>query len=188
MARDGSLRATGGFTLLEVLLALSLGALVVLLAHRIFTGVLAGVRRLDEARVALDREQNARRWLEAAVGSLEVGDGAGPFAGHPDRVEFGSWQLTPEGWLVRRRLSLARLGDRLVAGIAGRDLGVLADSVAQIQFDYLLEPGENATWVREWISPVSAPLAIRLRVTRAGRGERGAGVVDTLLCLVGPRG
>jgi prepilin-type N-terminal cleavage/methylation domain-containing protein len=177
-----------GFTLIEVLLALSLGALVVLLAHRIFTGVLDGVRRVAEARAGLDREQNARRWLVEALGSLEVGDRAGSFAGHPDRVEFGNWQLTPEGWLGRQRLTLGAMGSHLVARFAGGDSLVLADSVTDVQCDYRLEPGERATWVREWISPVSAPLAIRLRIARTVSGEPGVGRVDTLLLIVGPRG
>ena len=48
-------------------------------------------------------------------------------------------------------------------------------------------PGEQARFVREWISPVSAPIAVRLRIARrreAGYSEQ----VDTLLVLVGPRG
>ncbi len=182
------MRRDRGFTLIEVLLALTLGALVVLLAHRIFTGVLDSVRRVAEARAGLDRDQNARRWLVEALGSLEVGERAGPFAGHPDRVEFGSWQRTPQGWLSQQRLTLGAGGSRLVARFADGDSLVLADSVADVQCDYLLEPGERAIWVREWISPVSAPIAIRLRIARTGSGEWGAGIVDTLLLIVGPRG
>jgi len=171
-----------GFTLIEVMLALSLGALVVLAAHRIFTGVVDGVERMDAARADLDRAMNARRWLTATVGSLAVGDQDGP-----DQVAFGSWQLTLEGWLTRRRVALGAANGRFVAVAPQGDPLVLADSVRDVQFDYLLDPGENATWVREWISPVSAPLAIRVRVTRGcGRGERGC--VDTLLLIVGPRG
>jgi len=176
-----------GFTLIEVMLALSLGALVVLAAHRIFTGVVDGVERMDAARADLDRAMNARRWLTATVGSLAVGDQDGPFVGKPDQVAFGSWQLTLEGWLTRRRVALGAANGRFVAVAPQGDPLVLADSVRDVQFDYLLDPGENATWVREWISPVSAPLAIRVRVTRGcGRGERGC--VDTLLLIVGPRG
>ena len=97
-----------GFTLIEMMLALSLGALVVLAAHRIFTGVVDGVERMDAARADLDRAMNARRWLTATVGSLAVGDQDGPFVGKPDQVAFGSWQLTLEGWLTRRRVALGR--------------------------------------------------------------------------------
>ncbi|MGH2667750.1 MAG: hypothetical protein ACRDH5_01270, partial [bacterium] len=43
-------------------------------------------------------------------------------------------------------------------------------------------PGERARFVREWISPVSAPVAVRVRVGHA------IGTVDTLLLIVGPRG
>ena len=184
-----------GFTLIEVLLALSLGSLVVLFAHRLFTGVADGTRRLAEARQALDRESNARRWLAEAFGSLAVGEAGAAFAGRADRVEFGSWQRTAAGWLVRRRIGIGRRGGRLVADVGAGDSVVLADSVKEVRFDYLLDPGaipsaqdldvmpgERAAFVREWISPVSAPLAVRMRIARA------AGMVDTLLLIVGPRG
>jgi prepilin-type N-terminal cleavage/methylation domain-containing protein len=177
-----------GFTLIEVLLAITLSAMVLLAAHRIFTGVVDGTRRLNEARAELDRAMNARRWLTAAVGSLEVGDQGGPFVGKPDQVAFGSWHLTPEGWLTRRRVALGDVSGRFVALPPQGDPLVLADSVRDVQFDYLLDPGENATWVREWISPVSAPLAIRMRITRSGCGMPDAGCVDTLLLIIGPRG
>lgn len=178
---------------MEVLVALSLAALVVLLAHRLFTGVADGASRLEHARQALDRTANARRWLVEAFGSLDVGSPEGSFAGHPDLVEFTSWELTPGGWLTRRRLSLRRSGDRFLARIGGVDSLLLADSVRDLQFDYLLEtgdgnesagamPGANAHFVREWISPMSAPLAVRLRLAFL------RGSVDTLFLIVGPRG
>lgn len=175
-------RGTMGFTLVEVLLALSLGSLVVLFAHRLFTGVADGARRLAEARQALDRESNARRWLAEAFGSLEVGGTSGSFVGQEHLVQFGGWQLTAAGWPARTRVSLAAVGGALVARIAGRDPIVLADSVRTVTFDYLLDPGANTAWVKEWISPVSAPLSVRMRIARA------AGIVDTLLLILGPRG
>ena len=184
-----------GFTLLEVVVALTLGSLVVLFAHRLFTGVADGTRRLAEARHALDRESNARRWLAEAFGSLAVGEAGAAFAGRADRVEFGSWQRTGEGWLVSCRIGIGRRGGRLIADLGPGDSVVVADSVKEVRFDYLLDPGEipsahdlaaragvQATFVREWMSPVSAPLAVRVRIARA------AGMVDTLLLIVGPRG
>lgn len=192
-------RGRDGFTLVEVLVALTLGALVVLLAHRLFTGVADGAGRLEEARRTLDREANARRWLAAAFGSLDVGEGSGGFAGRPSTAEFASWQLVPEGWSARRRVNLALHDSRLVAAVSPNDSLILADSVAHLELDYLLDvhdgggddrgaPGERATFVREWISPVSAPVAVRMRIAYQGRGRRDGGRVDTLLVLVGPRG
>ena len=59
---------------------------------------------------------------------------------------------------------------------------LLADSVEAVGLDYLLEPGIQAAWVQEWISAVSAPLAVRARVRRAG------GRTDTTLYLIKARG
>ena len=173
-----------GFTLIEVMVALMLAAVVVLLAHQVFTGVVDGVDRLDAARAALDRSANARRWLTEAFGSLQTGvDSAGSFEGNPDHVSFSTWQRAPEGGLVRERVVLDVAGSSLIVQSAPGPLH-LADSVRAVGFDYLLEPGANTTWAREWISPVSAPLAVRLRITYLGSPER----VDTLLFLIGGRG
>ena len=169
-----------GFTLIEVMIALTLSALVVLLAHRIFTGVVDGAQRLEAARTALDRVGNARRSLTELFGSLDVGtEGTGGFAGRPDRVEFTTWQRVPQGWLERRRAVVAVENGVLVARTDM--LLALEDSVTGVEFDYLLEPGANAAWVREWISPVSAPVAVRVRIQHAA-------AIDTLLFIVGSRG
>jgi len=169
-----------GFTLIEVMIALALSALVVLLAHRIFAGVVDGAQGLQAARTALDRDANAHRALTEMFGSLDIGtEGAGGFAGRPERVEFTTWQRVPTGWLERRRVVFGVEGGVLVAH-SDQSLA-LQDSVSRVNFDYLLEPGANAAWVREWISPVSAPVAVRVRIARIG-------AVDTLLFIVGSRG
>ena len=174
------MRTRGGFTLVEVLVALTISAIVLLLAHEIFSGMVDGGGSLVAARAQLDRAANARRWLAAAFLSLEVGqDSAGPFEGQSDRMRFAAWLETEHGWFERRPIVLERRAGALVA-----DLGapmVLADSVTDVAFDYLLEPGAETRWVREWISPVSAPLAVRIRVSRGIR-------TDTLFFLIKERG
>jgi prepilin-type N-terminal cleavage/methylation domain-containing protein len=170
-----------GFTLVQVMVALSIGSMVVLIAHRLFAAIVDGTHRLTEARVALDRAANARRWLVEAFGSLDVGSSqAGGFYGRSNSVEFGSWLLSDRGWLEQRRIVLGTSDRRLVAWVAP-DSVVLGDSVVVAEFDYLLDPGASAVWVREWLSSVSAPLAVRVRIERAGH-------VDTLLFAVGTRG
>lgn len=171
-----------GFTLIEVLLALAIGAMIVSVAYRLFAGTADGARRVQEARLALDRAHNARRLLVQLVGSLDIGHlGAGGFDGEPERVTFSTWFVDAKGWPEARRVTLERSGDALVVtGVAPAPIQFV-DSLARAEFDYLLDYGADAAWVRTWKSPVSAPLAIRVRIERADG-------VDTLLLLVGPRG
>ncbi len=178
-----------GFTLLEVMVALTLGALVVLLAHRIFTGVTDGSARLAEARAALHREANARRLLAGVVGSIDIGrPGTGDFRGEPHGATFSTWYQSPAGWLEPRRVTLALGGDAIILrGLADEPVE-LADSVTALDLDYLLDYGAGESWVRTWTSTVSAPVAVRLRVSYAGNGTRETGNVDTLLLIVGTRG
>ncbi len=178
-------RATSqrGFTLIEILVALTIGAIAVLLAPQIFAAVV-------HARLVLDRELNARRWLEATFLSLDVGvDSAGGFEGRPNRVRFASWLRTPDGWFERRAVVLQQEPDRLIASVTPGGAIALLDNVTDLQLDYLLEPGADVRWVREWVSPVSAPVVVRLRVTRVReKREAERAVVDTLLFLIRDRG
>jgi prepilin-type N-terminal cleavage/methylation domain-containing protein len=173
-------RRRAAFTLIEVMVAMAIAGVVVIAAHRIFTGVADGARAVATAREGLDRSANAQRWLKATFLSLEP-----PFEGRTTRATFTSWQLTPQGWLEPQPTSLAADGAHFV-GTSGGTALQLADSVTSVAFDYLLEPGADTRWVGEWVSPVSAPLAIRLRI--AGCGRQDAGCVDTLLFLVKERG
>jgi prepilin-type N-terminal cleavage/methylation domain-containing protein len=169
-----------GFTLVEVMVAVAITGLVVLTAHRIFTGVADGSRAVAAARENLDRHANARRWLKSTLLSLEA-----PFEGRHDHVSFTSWQLTPGGWFEPRATELER-EDGWFLGKTESESFRLADGVTEVAFDYLLDPGANSKWVREWISPVSSPLAVRVRIVGCGRGD--AGCVDTLLFLIRERG
>jgi hypothetical protein len=164
----------------EVTVALAIAGVVILAAHGIFTGVAGGARAVAVSREHLDRSANARRWLKATFLSLEP-----PFEGRADRASFTSWQLEAGGWFAPRPIALLQDGDRLVARGPGLALE-LGRGVTGVAFDYLLDPGADSKWVREWISPVSAPLAVRLRI--AGCAMRDTGCVDTLLFLIRERG
>ena len=60
-----------GFTLIEVLVALALAALVVLLAHRrLRPPSWTAPNGCEVARARLDRDANAHQWLVQAFGSL----------------------------------------------------------------------------------------------------------------------
>lgn len=175
-------RGSRGFTLVEVLAALIITGLVVLLAGAVFSSLGAAAEGIRASRKALDLRMNARRSLREAFLNLEVGTaGTHPFEGHPEAVAFTTWWMVPEGWLERGDIGIALHHGQLLAERTGVRPIVLADSITRVDFDYLLEPGANTRWVREWVSPVSAPLAVRLRI---GRGT----ATDTLLLLVKERG
>ena len=189
------IRRTPGFTLVEVMAALLLAGMVALLVSRIVSVVTSAARSLTTERTRLDREQNGRRWLQVAFRSLEAGDSLGGFEGLPDRVSFTSWLAQSGGWFEPTRLVLSADSGRLVARLPGSRV-VLRDSVSNLELDYLLEPGARTHWVRQWISPLSAPLLVRLRLTRSiarpllppYRPTALPPAVDTLLFLIGSRG
>jgi prepilin-type N-terminal cleavage/methylation domain-containing protein len=177
--------ARRGFTLMEVIAALTLLAVVIALAHRVVSVTTKGARALRETRVDLDREANGRRWLNLAFRSLEAGGTAGDFDGRPDRLGFTAWMPTAQGWPERTRLNLGVVDGRLEARPVGATPVILREGVASLALDYLLEPGANTRWVRTWISPVSAPVVVRFRVEIV---ESGNVSIDTLVLLVGERG
>jgi prepilin-type N-terminal cleavage/methylation domain-containing protein len=180
-------KTRGGFTLVEVLVALAVGGLVILLAHRLFAAAGDASRAVTIAQIDLDRDANARRWLQAAFLSLDVGTDSGTsFEGRPDRVTFSSWLQTSDQWTERRRVELSAADARFLAKVGGESV-ILTPVVESVAFDYLLEPGADSKWVREWVSPVSAPLAVRVRVHREpAAGSRAP--VDTVLFLIKERG
>jgi prepilin-type N-terminal cleavage/methylation domain-containing protein len=177
----------GGFTLVEVLVALVVATMLVVMAHRIFAAAVSGTAVLERGRLALDQTRNAHRFLTAAFLSVEVGiDDAGPFEGDPDEVRFTTWLQTPDGWFERSAADLRIDGGRLVVTIPSSNPVVLADGVAALHVDYLLERGADTPWVSQWHSPVSAPLAVRLRWT--WRVWDGSIASDTALYLLKARG
>jgi prepilin-type N-terminal cleavage/methylation domain-containing protein len=181
---------TGGFTLVELLVALTIGALVVLLAHRAFGVVSDLAGRVATRREAHDRDINARRFLAQAFGSLEVGlmtDGG--FRGLTDDVTFAAWLPSADDTVRRHRVRIVATPEGVIAlvaplrahGVTAPDTLRLFPGARDVAFDYLLDYGADAAWVREWRSPVSAPIAVRVRMLE---GE----VADTLLFAIGPRG
>jgi prepilin-type N-terminal cleavage/methylation domain-containing protein len=173
-------RGNRGFTLVELMIALMIAGLVVLLAHEIFSSATDGIRQLSISGKHLEAEQLGERWLASAMLSIETGGPAGEFAGDPDHLSFSTWLMTPYGWFERRQVSIALKSGTLRAISSPGDES-LFDGVRQVSFDYLLEPGLNSRWVNDWVSPVSAPLAVRIRM------DRMVGT-DTLLFLIKARG
>ncbi|HET7602827.1 MAG TPA: prepilin-type N-terminal cleavage/methylation domain-containing protein [Gemmatimonadales bacterium] len=170
-----------GFTLIELLVAIAVAGTVLLLAHALFGAVESGVLRARGTNVEIESEAAGMSWMEEVFHSVEIGrppDGA--FEGSASAVAFTGYLRTPGGWPERRRIELHARSGRLLM-LAGVDTLVLWQGVDRMGLDYLLEPGANVRWVNEWQSPVSAPLAVRVRLQLGPR-------VDTMLFIIGARG
>lgn len=192
------MRAERGFTLIEVLVALSAGGLLVLLAHQAFGAATDFALALNRRGTRRDEVMETRRYLAAALGSVDAAaPGSRGFHGTPTRIELATWT---DGGL--RNVELVVAGGRLLA-VSERDAArdAARDTAPEttretardtmrlmralaFRADYLLAYGADAPWVQEWQSPVSAPLAVRLRIAHGD----SSGVVDTLLLTIGPRG
>lgn len=172
------MRRNAGFSLVELLVALAIGGMVVVMAHRAFGAATDLTLALDARRSRHDERMEARRWLATVLGSADPSSpGSTGFHGTPERLAFttrvrGLLQplevVVSHGWLVALTSTDTT---RLV-----RTDGITAA--------YLLDLGADERWVQEWQSPASAPVAVRLCIARAD----STGRVDTLLLAIGFRG
>lgn len=172
----------GGFTLIELLVAMIVGATVLLLASALFSATVDAASRVETVSTEAESEAAGRRWMDDAFRSLEIGrPGDAPFDGVSDAVRFTTYLWMPAGWAERRPVELRASAGQLVLSTDTGQPIVLRQNVKTASFDYLLALGADARWVGAWHSPVSAPLAVRVRLV-ATTG------VDTLLFVIGSRG
>ena len=170
-----------GFTLFEMLVALAITSLLALTAHALLAGVLDTSEALRRAAPSQERGVLARAWLLEACRTLEVGTaGSGGFEGTATGARFSARLPGEDGWTARRGVSL-QVADRSLTLRAGEIKVIPVDSADAVALDYLVDGTRDGGWVNGWSSPVSAPLAIRVRWT-AGEGA------DSLLCPIGARG
>jgi len=189
-----------GFSLLEVLVAVSLFALAMALAYGGLDAVLRG-------RAQLDAQADRLREIQTAVGLLERdlrGAVARPVR-DGDRLRRGALELDPQGLALSRgghanRLAQARAEvERVLWRLDGNRLERLRhsrldrspggpldesfqlDGVSRLEIEVLAEDGR---WTARWPAPGSAddllPRAIRVRleVTGLGRIERWFELVE----------
>ncbi|MGH7647953.1 MAG: prepilin-type N-terminal cleavage/methylation domain-containing protein [Gemmatimonadaceae bacterium] len=174
------------FTLIEVLVALMVGAIVLLGAHRVLAILTDEAHALKRRAADTDRAANGERLLRDIVGQLEVGSpGTVPFSGSLDTVRFSSWCESPAGWLERCAvtLSFAPRGDRvqLRAQLGAQPPLDVLDGLTSGSFRYLESAAAGGQWFQRWGTGITAPLGIGIV---AARGD----TVDTLLVRIGPRG
>jgi hypothetical protein len=168
--------------MIELVVALTAGALLLAALYGLVAAVIDSGSRLVAQRREAEQSRQGDRWLRSVIASTSVGrPGDGQYEGGPASAMFTTMMPTAYGWHEARAVSLRVRGDSLLLDVTGSHEIVLRQGVRGLALDYLLEPGADAKWVRQWSSPVSAPLAVRVRIAMEAE-------VDTALYLIGPRG
>ena len=175
-----------GFTLIEVLVALMVGAIVLLGAHRVLAILTDQSHALTRRAAQTDRDANGERMLRSLVGQLEIGSpGTVPFSGSPDSVRFSSWCAAPAGWLERCVVTLSFAADSdhatLRARFGARPPLDLVRDFRRGTFRYLESAAAGGQWFQTWGTGITAPLGIGIVLVRDDS-------VDTMIVRIGSRG
>ena len=171
-----------GFTLIEVVIALVVSAIVLLGARAMLGEVGDDALRINAQAQRIDRDANAERELRSLVLHLELGAGeASQFAGDPGRASFSSWCDAPGGWQEPCAVTLTLVprarGVALVAHTSVNGDIVVRDSVRVGALRYLTRVSDGGEWIRVWGAGITAPLAIGVILD-----------ADTLIVPIGERG
>jgi general secretion pathway protein J len=179
-------RLEGGFTLVEVLLAV---ALVSMMAALVFGSLFVTTSAIDAARASSANEQIIRSTLRVMIDELSLGKSSqtGPWMGINGQLEgqpadtiafltmgqFRGAESTKDTELVR--IVYTREGDRLLRYIRRNLYGLTDESVGQIElankvkaFNIRYYDDKNRLWVDEWDGRgrlQSVPKAILIELT-----------------------
>lgn len=178
------MRSQAGFTLLELMVALLVSAIVVGGARVLLVQV--GDHSVAVSHAVADRERSvhAERLVRALAGRLEADPARGlVLVGEPHAVRFNSWCEVPGGWIepcvvVLAFMSAGTDGAQLVLQAGTADPLILwRGSESPVGLRYLQNARYGGVWLPRWQEVAASPQA--LAVVRGG---------DTLIVRVGERG
>jgi prepilin-type N-terminal cleavage/methylation domain-containing protein len=172
-----------GFTLIELVVAITLSGIVLLGARALWESLAGSVDRLRTQAAADARAANGERLLRSLVGRLEVGaDRSREFSGDDRETRFTTWCDMPAGWQERCEVVIGMEPDsmsglRVVARLSTGEVITLQRGFTTGLLRYLNDPVGRGVWFRTWSRGLTAPLAI--------------GVItdgDTAIVRIGERG
>jgi prepilin-type N-terminal cleavage/methylation domain-containing protein len=167
-----------GFTLLELLVAVTVGTLVVLTIREL-AGVITGqYERTRDAVIAVDARANGERLVRTLLARARLSDTASSFSGAGDSLRFPTWCDVPMGWLEPcvASIHVATGETRLTLTMVSQTEQLTVPFEAE-EILYLVDARNGGRWHRSWTDGLRPPLAIAL--------VRPA---DTLVLRVGERG
>ncbi|HET7188379.1 MAG TPA: prepilin-type N-terminal cleavage/methylation domain-containing protein [Gemmatimonadaceae bacterium] len=180
-------RRRTGFTLLEVMVALVVGAVVILGARALLDGLSLHSERVRSLARSADAEANAEHVLRSVVlrGGL-ASDSAARFDGTPEQARFASWCDMAGGWQEQCEVKLVSEphddGISVVADLGEAGRLEVARHLDATTFRYLASASDGGHWVERWERAITPPLAIGL-ITKATPEARP----DTMILRLGER-
>lgn len=170
-----------GFTLVEVVVSLTVGGILVLLAHQMSVVVGDAGVEVSSTSVSADLEANADLLLASLLAQVEAGaEDEARFLGDTHTAAFTTWCDRPTGWQERCRVTLGFVETPRPALAAVTRPGggiVLKQGFGTGAFRYLSSAADGGTWISEWGDRTGPPLALGVLLD-----------ADTLILPVRPRG
>jgi len=175
---------SGGFTLVEIVVALALASLLLVV---LFSGIGLGfgaAERIEARATALEARRNLafvlRRQLAAAYPGGVTEESTPSFVGAPSLVSFLALESSAGPGLSRVWVVLEddRAGRRVVLlrqpADAPIERAVLARDVAEFRLAYFGAPtgADERTWRDRWERSRRAPEAVSIRLVLDGDGDR----------------
>jgi prepilin-type N-terminal cleavage/methylation domain-containing protein len=181
--RSGSPAAgRGGFTLIEVVVALSISALLLVGARAVLEQLGGHAEAVVRAASDADRDANGPALARSLLGRAETNPDAGRrFDGTEAGARFSTWCDVPAGWLERCQATLGFIAAGgapvLAVEAGGGDPEPLRCGFGEGKLIYLRDPANGGAWVRNWSSAVETPAAVGVVIdgdtTIVPIGERG---------------
>lgn len=179
------MRGKRGFTLIEVLVALTLTAMVVGAVRGLVEVVGDHALITAERARVIDSDANAERILRNLVGSAELATKDDErFDGTSSGARFMSWCTVPRGWQERCRVALAfeRLSGTadsvaLVGTLSTGERLLFRAGHGPGSILYLGSARDGGTWFVAWRHSMAPPPAMAFVIGR-----------DTMIVRIGDRG
>lgn len=163
-------RERRGFTMIELLVALSIGAVVLSSARVLLDGIGAQAGVTARAMRTSDARANAERTARQVVGNIALAPNGRPtFAGTSDEARFDSWCPSARGGLEPCHVQLAvrhGRGERTVALSLSTGQSIVLGRGFPAHLRYLSDASSGGRWDPQWSATQTPPLAIAVTTGR----------------------